>query len=301
MTTAADIEDLLKPGLRKVSGKYKDIPKQFTKIFKTEKSTLAVERTVEMRFLALPVLKGEGQATSFDNSSGQRSVYNQEHLEVGLGFAMTRKSIDDNQYKSAYKPSTMGLMESFAQFDEIRAANVLNTGSTYDQTVVGDGVALFSTAHPTDGANQANTPSTSIDLNEQAIYSSLISIRLFQDAAGLKKLFRGQKLIVPIQQEYIACRLTMSELRPGTANNDVNALMSTGALPEGYVVMDYLTSTRAYFFETTCNEGLLNLERIAYEMDMHTDPMTGNLLVTGYQRNSFGYENWRGNYGVFPT
>lgn len=300
MTNASQIEELLRPGLRKVSGKYKEIPKQWSQVFKSENSDMAVERTTEMRFLSLPTLKGEGAATTFDNRSGQRYVYNQEHYEIGLGYAFTRKAIDDNLYKSQYKPSNLGLMESFRQFDEIRAANVLNTATVYDQTIGADGVSLCNTAHPIDGDVVANRPATDLDLNENAIYSGLITIRQFKDVAGLKKLARGRKLLVPIQLEYVASRLTKSELRPGTANNDVNALVQTGALPDGYMVMDYLTSSTNWFIQTD-QDGLLYLDRVPFEMDMHTDPVTGNLLVVGYQRNSFGYENFRGIYGSFPS
>jgi hypothetical protein len=300
MTTAAQIYELWKPGLRKVSGKYKEIPKQFTQVFKVESSSMAIERTVEMRFHGLPTLKSEGGATNFDNGSGQRYVYNQEHYEVGLGYAITRKAIDDNLYKSQYKPSNMGLMESFRQFDEIRAANVLNLGTVYDATVGGDGKALFATDHPIDNNTLANRPTTDLALNENAVYSSAIQIRQYRDVAGLKKFARARKLIVPIQLEYDACRLTKTDLRPGTANNDVNAIVSAGVLPEGYTVMDFLTSSTAWFVKTD-QDGLLNMNRVPFEMNMHTDPTTHNLLVIGYQRNSFSYENWRGMWGTFPS
>ena len=137
-------------------------------------------------------------------------------------------------------------------------------------------------------------------INESSIYSALIMIRQFKDIAGLKVLARGRKMIVPIQLEYTASRLTKTELRPGTANNDVNALITTGGLPEGYVVMDFLTSAYAWFILTTI-PGLLYLDRVPYETSMWVDDITDNLLVKGYQRYSFGYDNWRGLWGTFPT
>ena len=95
--------------------------------------------------------------------------------------------------------------------------------------------------------------------------------------------------------------LTKTELRPGTANNDVNAIHTTaGGLPEGYMVNDYLTSAKAWFLLTNI-KGLVYMERIPYEMDMQVDFTTDNLLVKGYERYSFGYYNWRSIYGSFPT
>src|SRR5258708_5294340 len=138
------IKDLLLPGLRGITGKYEQIPSQHDKVFTKYNSKLALERTAEMRYLGLAQLKTEGGQTGFDNGAGERYVYNQEHIEIGLGYAITRKAIDDNLYKTQFRPSNLGLMESFHQFQEIYAANVLNTGSTYNANVNGDGVALFS-------------------------------------------------------------------------------------------------------------------------------------------------------------
>src|ERR1700744_5166545 len=145
------IKDLLLPGLRGVEGKYEMIPSQYDKIFTKHNSKMALERTAEMRFLGLAQLKTEGGQTSFDNGAGERFVYNQEHMEIALGYAITRKAIDDNLYKTQFHPSNLRLRESFEQTKETYAANVFNNGQTYNSAVGGDGVALFSTAHPIDG------------------------------------------------------------------------------------------------------------------------------------------------------
>jgi hypothetical protein len=295
------IRDLLLPGVRKVTGEYKQIPTQWSKVYNTGKSKMAVERTVNMRFLGLAQLKSEGGATSFDNGAGERYVYNQEHLEIGLGYAITRKAIDDNLYKTSFRPSNLGLQRSFAQTKEILGANVLNTANVYNGAVVGDGVSLINTAHPIDNGTFANQPFVDVDLNEATLQSALIQIRQFKDNAGLKLQCRGRKLVVPIQLEYVASRLTKTELRPGTADNDVNALITTGALPEGYVVMDFLTSAYAWFVLTDSDEGLLYLERVPFETDMQVDFTTDNLLVKGYERYSFGYDGPRGIWGTFPS
>ena len=296
------LKDLLLPGLRGIEGKYEMIPSQYDKIFTKHDSKLALERTAEMRFLGLAQLKTEGAQTSFDNGAGERFVYNQEHTEIGLGYAITRKAIDDNLYKTQFHPSNLGLIESFQQTKEIYGANVLNTATTYNSSIGGDGVALCSTSHPIDGGTVANTPSTQVDLNEATLLNAMISIRSnFKDQAGLKVFARGRKLIVPPQLEPVAIRLTKTELRPGTADNDVNAILSTaGGLPEGYMVNDFLTSAYAWFLLTNI-DGLSYMERIKFESDMQVDFVTDNLLVKGYERYSFGYYNWRSIYGAFPT
>lgn len=297
----AAIRDQLFPGLRGIEGKYKMIPTQWSKVFDTGTSKMALERTLENRFLGLAAIKNEGGATTFDNAAGERFVFNQEHTELGLGYSITRKAIDDNLYKQEFNPSNLGLMESFAQTKEILGANVLNNASTYQSAVVGDGVSLCNTAHPIDGGTYANRPTTDVDLSETTLLNALIQIRSsFRDQAGLKIFARGQRLIVPVQLEYVASRLLKTELRPGTTDNDINALVETGGLPDGYQVMDFLTSSFAWFVKTNL-KGLLYLQRVPFETDMQVDFTTQNLLCIGYERYSFSYFNPRALWGTFPT
>jgi phage major head subunit gpT-like protein len=296
------IKDLLLPGLRGIEGKYEQIPSQYDKIFTKHESKMALERTAEMRFLGYAQLKTEGGQTAFDNGAGERYIYNQEHVEIGLGYAITRKAIDDNLYKTQFAPSNLGLIESFNQTKEIYGANVLNTATTYNASVGGDGKALVATDHPIDGGTIANRPATDVELNEATLLNGMIAVRTnFKDQAGLKMYARARKLIVPTALEPTAIRLLKTELRPGTSDNDVNAIQSTsGGLPEGYMVNDYLTSASAWFLLTNI-DGLSYMERVKFESDMQVDFVTDNLLVKGYERYSFGYYNWRSIYASFPS
>jgi len=296
------IKDLLLPGLRGVEGKYEQIPSQYDKLFTKHDSKMALERTAEMRYLGLAALKTEGAQTSFDNGAGERYIYNQEHNEIALGYAITRKAIDDNLYKTQFHPSNLGLVESFQQTKEIYGANIFNTATTYNGAIGGDGVALCSTAHPIDGGTVANKPAIDVDLNEATLLNAMIAIRTnFRDQAGLKTFSRGRKLVIPPQLEPVAIRLTKTELRPGTSDNDVNAIMATaGGIPEGYMVNDFFTSAYAWFMLTNI-DGLSYMERVKFETDMQVDFVTDNLLVKGYERYSFGYYNWRSIFGSFPT
>lgn len=296
----AQIRQELLPGLRGVEGRYEQIPTQWDKVFERGTSNMAIERTSEMRFLGLAQFKTEGGAIASDNAAGDRFVYNQEHIELGLMYAITRRAIEDNLYKDQFDPSNLGLMESFAQTKEILGADILNSGDTYNPDVGGDGVALFSTAHPIDTGTWANTPSQGVQLNEAALENAQIAIRYFPDQAGLRVLARGKLLIVPPQLKYVATRLLMTELRPGTANNDVNALKWGNDYSEGFQVMDFLTSPSAWFVRTD-KKGLLYLQRRTFDTDMQVDFTTQNLMVSATERFSFNYYNPRAAYGSFPS
>jgi hypothetical protein len=298
----SSIRDLLFPGLRAVTGKYQQIPRQYDQIFQYIKSEQAVERTAENRYLPLARLKNEGGTTVFDNRAGERFTWNQSHLEIALGYAITRPAIDDNLYKTQFNPSNLGLQESFNQTKEIYAASVFNLGNVYQQSIGGDGQPLFSTAHPIDGGTYANAPTTAMDLSETALLSGMISIRRqFVDQAALKFYARGKMLLIPPELQPVAIRLLETPLRPGTGDNDVNAIRSTtGGLKEGYFVNDYLTSPYAWFLLTNV-PGFAYMERIPFEMSMEVEFSTDNLLVKAYERYSLSYYNPRAGFGTFPT
>lgn len=296
------IANLLFPGLAAVTGQYELIERQYSEIFDYRRSEMELERIVEARFLGPAQLKTEGAATQYDNNAGQRFTWNQEHTEVALGYAITRKAIADNLYKSQFQPSNLGLMNSFLQTKENFAANVLNTANVVNTNVGGDGKALLDPNHPVDGSVYANTPSVQVDLNEASLLSLMIQIRRqFVDQANLKFKARARKLVVPPELEPIAIRLLQTELRPGTGDNDVNAIRSTaGGLPDKYMVNDYLTSTFVWFLLTNV-KGLNYMEREPFETDMQIDFNTDNLQVKGYERYSFSWSNPRAIAGSMPT
>jgi hypothetical protein len=298
----SQIRDLLLPGLWGIDGKYPQIERQWPSIFKSVDSNMALERRVAVRFLGYAQLKNEGAPTAADNNMGQRYTYNAEHFEIGLMYAITRKAIDDNLYKSEFGPNNDGLMEAFKETEEVFCGAVLNQGTVYNPAIGGDGVALFSTAHPIDGSTIANQPSPDVSLNETSLLNAAITIRsTWKNYAGLKIHARGQKLIVPANLEPIAARLFRSELRVGTGNNDINAIKEMEqSFKEGYMVYDYLTSAFAWFV-TTNLQGLVLFNRKAFETDMSVEFTTDNLLVKGYQRYIPTYYDWRAIYGTFPT
>ncbi len=301
MTTLADVRQELLPGLRGIEGQYEMIPMQWNKYYEQGNSEMAQERTSEMRFLGLAAIKQDGGPVTFDNASGDRFQYNAQHLELALGYYITRQAVEDNLYKAQFNPANLGLQESFQQTEEILGASLLNTATTYNSQIVGDGVALGSTAHPYDGGTWANYPTTQIDLNEAAIETAAIQIRTqFVNQAGLKIFARARKLLVPPQLEYVARRILGTELRPGTGDNDVNAIRATGTLPEGYEVLDFLTSSLSWFILTN-KKGLLYLERMPFETDMQVDFSTDNLLVKARKRFSFSYYNPRAVWLTNPT
>lgn len=300
------IRDLLLPGLRGVTGEYKQWPNIWGKLFDTGKSEMNQERTASMRYLPLAQIKQDGGGTFFDNNAGEAWVYNQIHIGLGLGYSITRNTIDDNLYKSQFRPNNLGLQRSYAQTKEIYAAAVFNNATTYDTTVGGDGVALLSTAHPlppggSGPATFANRTSTDVDLNEASLLNGMIAIQTgFYDNAGLRMMATGKTLVIHPNNEPVAIRLLRTDLRPGTANNDINAIPATAGGITDYVKNVFFTSPFPWYLKTDV-PGLLYLERIPFEMDLQVDFTTDNLLVKAFERYSFNFNDPRSIYGSVPT
>jgi hypothetical protein len=184
-----------------------------------------------------------------------------------------------------------------AHTKQVKSAAVLN--NAFDSTITGgDGKELCATDHPlTNGNTFRNELSTAADLNETSLENSLIDISAFVDERGLKVSVRGTKLIVPPALQFVADRLLESTLRPGTADNDINASRNMGMLPEGYVVNHYLTDSDAFFIKTDTPRGFLHFERLPMSTKMEGDFDTGNMRFKARERYSFGFSDPRCVFG----
>lgn len=292
-TTA--IRSLLRPGLAAIFGDYTMYPSQWTEIFEKHTSDKAYEIEVEIKMLGLAAIKAEGAPTTYDNM-GQRFITNYVHRYVSIGFIITRQAIKDNLYQAKFPMQGKALKDSMLQTKEVLGASVLNNG--FDSNFpIGDGQPLFSTAHPIDNGTVANTFSVQADLNETSLQDAIVGVQRFKDAAGKRVMIKQQKLIVPTPLQWQAERLLKSEFRTATANNDVNAIYTTGAVPKGYRVNQFLTDDDAWFLLTDCPNGFKHYEREALETDVYTDFDTDNLKAKALERYSFGCTDFRAAWG----
>lgn len=298
---SAQIANLLMPGLYKVSGQYDRYQKEWPQVFSTIKSTLQTETAVQTRILGPAQMKVEGGATAFDNNMGQRSRWNATAFEASLGYAITLRAVEDNQYTSDFNLMNLRLVDSFSQFKEVQGANIINNSTTYDATVGGDGKALLATDHPYDLGTWANTFTIQLDLNESSLLQAFTNIgSTFVDEAGMRIDAKAEKVLVPPALEAAALRLMRAELRPGTANNDPNVIPMMSAGTNKFMVYHYLTSNYSWFVKTN-KPGLHYFDRIAYDNSMWVDDVTDNIMVKGRERYTFNYRDPRALWGSTPT
>ena len=297
----SSIKNELFPGLAAVEGRYRKIETKWSRLFEKRTSKMALERRTQMAYLPLAREKLEGASTYYDDRAGERWMYSAEMRELSLGYIITRKAVEDNQYKAEFNPSNLGLQDVFATTKEIYAANIFNVGNVYDQSVGGDGVSLFNVSHPIDVGTVANKPSVEVDLNESTLLTAMTTIRNnWVDERGIKIVARADLLLIPAALEPVAVRLLRTTLRPGTNDNDINAIQHVGGGLRDFMVNEFLTSNFAWFLKTD-KRGLIYYDRVPFEMDMYVDFDTDNLKVKGRERYAFSYFDWRGVYGTFPT
>ena len=285
----------LEPGLNALFGlEYKQYENQHEQIYMKETSDRAFEEEVMLSGFANAQVKPEGSGVVFDNAQ-ETYTARYTHETVALAFAITEEAIEDNLYDRLASRYTKALARSMANTKQVKAVNPLIQGlPTNDNYDSGDGVSLFSTAHPTIAGTVSNTLATQADLNETSLEQSLIDIAAFTDERGLKIAAKGMKMIIPSELQFTAERLMKSALRVGTADNDINALKSMGMIPQGYVVNNYLTDPNAFYITTDVPNGMKYFVRSPISTKMEGDFDTGNVRYKARERYSFGVSDFRG-------
>ena len=224
----------LEPGLNALFGlEYKQYGEQWAEIFDTETSDRAFEEEVMLSGFGQAKVKPEGSSVEFDRAQ-ETFTARYTHETVTLGFAITEEAIEDNLYDRLASRYTKALARSMAQTKKIKAASPLNNG--FGTFKAGDGKELFATDHPTVSGTFSNELTTPADLNETSLEQAMIDIAALTDERGLKIAASARSMVIPSALQFTAERLMKSSQRVGTADNDINALVSKGMVPGGYSV-----------------------------------------------------------------
>jgi phage major head subunit gpT-like protein len=289
-TSSSNFAILLEPKLRKVFFEgYDELPEQFPNVFKVGSSTKAEETDFHVAGVGMwPEKESMGSIQYEDINPGLEVNYT--HKEYAKGTQVERKFYDDEMYSVIEKiPKSHG--RGGRATVETIAATPLNNAFTVNGY---DGVPMFSNSHPlygNDGGTCDNL--TTGALSSANLTTALILARQQVDDAGLKIQCKPTKLIIPEDLEYTAAVILQSTQLPGGPDNDTNVLR--GKLTP--VILDYLSSTTAWFLQDTRFDNLMFFWRVKpeYKREENFDTMIAK--YRGYMRYVAGYSDWRGMVG----
>lgn len=300
----AQITKQLIPGLHAIFGKaYKNVDGQHKVLFDSMSSKRSFEEEQLITGLGQAVTKREGEAVQYDDfQEGYNSRY--VHETIALAFALTEEAVEDNLYESMSQRGAYFLGRSMANTKQIKAANVFNFGFDASRPG-GDGVPLFSAAHPTvGGQNQSNYVTT--DMSETALETATIDISLFKDDRGILVDAMSKSLHIPPALRHTVHQILRSDLSTTTVTNsttgvtntnDTNSLKDGGYFPGGFYINQRFTDSDAWFIRTDCPDGTKHFIRVALQRANEGDFDTGNFKFKARERYSFGWSDWRQWYG----
>jgi len=284
------------PGIHEWWGlKYNEHPEECKDLFTSASSDQAYEEDVEATGFGLAPVKSEGSSTLYDSET-QGVTKRYTHVAYGLGYIVTYEEMRDNLYERLSRRRAGALAFSFRQTKENVGANVYNRAFDSDYTG-GDGKEMIATDHPTLGGDSSNRLTVNADLSESSIEDLMIQIMQAKNNRGLKIALVPQSLHVHPSDWFEANRILKSVLQNDTANNAINVLKATNALPKGIKVNHYFTDSDAWFIRTNCPNGAMLFQRedISFEQDNDFD--TKNAKAASYERYSVGWTDWRDVWG----
>jgi len=290
----ASIAKELLPGLNAVFGiEYGEVNEEHKPLYEVESSDRAFEEEVLFTGFGGAPVKGEGAAVVYDDASESYTArYTAE--TVALAFAVTEEAMEDNLYDTFAKLRAKGLARSMANTKQQKAADLYNNGFATNQ---GDGVPMFSAAHPVTGTGTVTNLTTAAAIAEATLEAAIIQIQKTTDDRGILVGAAAESLHIPTDLLFTADVLLNTPGVTASADNDINAVRHLGVIPDGFYVNRRFTDTNAWFIKTNVPNGTKMFNRTPLQTKMEPDFDTGNLRFKARERYSFGVSDWRGWFG----
>jgi len=241
---------LLEPKLSNIHFETNDKwPTEYTRFTNTRSTQKATVTDFKMTDFGAAVLKPEGEDISYDDPIfGPSQTY--QAVRFALGYKVTDEMLKHELYGMIEKLEK-GLMKSLLDGQETVAANLLNgafgtTNSNGYKSTGFDTLQLCSTAHTRldGGATQRNRPSSDADISVTALQAAITDFENWKDDRGRPAMIRPRLVIISPEDKFTARELLGSEYKPGTANNEINALKEEGL---SFMVSHYKTDSVAWF------------------------------------------------------
>ena len=241
----------------------------------------------------VPTMVEGGGFDYLDPNSGYSKTYT--HTTYGVGLKWSKEADEDELYGFFAKfPSYINKAARFTI--ETQGANVLNNGFTDTGP---DASSLFATDHPSIGADQANRPSTDIDLGFTSLQAGLVNISNQDTWEGHPIDDTEQKTLwIHPDNRPQAVKLLGSSKQAFTGDNTMNYLEDSVSLG----INPYISTAASWFLiGKPRNGGLMWFWRVQPYVWTDFDPDTLAKRIRIRMRFSQGYTEWHGNYGTSGT
>lgn len=288
----ANFGDLLEPGLASVFfNEFDRWEAEYPQVANVRQSKKKFEEDYIVGGLGIMPSKGEGASTSYEDiAEDWKTTYT--HTTYSKGIRITKEMYDDDLY-GIMKDMTGALARSAQQRREVDVANIYNRA--FNGTYTGaDSATLISATHANKaGGTYSNALAAAADLDAASLQSAITVLESAVDQKGLNIALRAKVLVVPTALQFTAYELLKSEFKPGTADNEVNAIRAKGL---NYFVNHYLTDTDAWFLLADGHK-INFFEREPVTFFKGNDFDTQDCKFLSRMRHSVGWSDGRGVTG----
>lgn len=221
------------------------------------------------------------------------------HKVFKKGIEIKRETIDDariidmENQGGALIDASNRTKEKFvhAPFNSASATTFVLAGETFVATGQ-DGLALASAAHTSKtgkAANQSNLTTNTLTAANLKLAEDMM--KNFRTDIGEKGNFKADTLFVPFELRNEAYELVMSLGKVDTGNNNANPYKDKYKV----IVSDWLDDTDRWFIMDSkyANKCLYWIERVGLEIESEKDFNTKNWRISGYERYSLGFTDFR--------
>lgn len=294
---------LIRPGLRKdFRDEYNKYPDEWKDFLKSGTMDLPEMAATIMTGPARMYEKGDLEPIAFSQPVIGPRVGGVDK-EFGLGVAIGRKIIEDDQY-AKITAAAKWLANAARQTKEYRAAGFLDdafTGSTYKGI---DTLSLINASH-----TYLNNGATTWSNNSGAITVSMTGFTAMLDTFGTMKNHDGDPIKMMLDTVVIgntagdihtAMQILNTQKEPFTADNNDNVVKQRLGNTK-LVISRYKTNTRHWFgIDSAWNDAELRVRR-ALKLEDEMDFKTGAALNKATERYMIWFVDPRGWAGCNPS
>jgi phage major head subunit gpT-like protein len=253
----------------------------YDQVAKTETYSQNSVKEGEMASFGAFSEKAEGQAADQEipKQGNSKTVYFKEYEKI---FQITQVMYEDDLTGNMRQmPAQLGKAAAYTR--DVEFFDLFNNGfvSTYHTAL--DGLPIFNDSHTyIDYAGQTYSNQSTLSLSETSFRAAVDYFKKHKNHKGVPIPLKPKVLIIPPDLEWTAKELLLSEYRPYTSDNEINA-SSSSQTGVSYLVVPNLTSTTAWFLMADEHD-MRFMWRRKYKFQGWDDPNTGNALFKGSMR-----------------